>query len=112
MVGKPCQPSCQFFQCTQRALQPRRTKRGTELFCSWGEDLCIGPQCIHADCVRKKLKSDLTCGLEPPKPQQFKKVEQEFEVEPVKVSEKWSLDHVPIRAKTLKRIKALKYDID
>lgn len=112
LVGKPCQPSCQFFQCGQKALERKRTNRGTVLLCSWGGDTCVGAQCIYANCIRKKLKSDLTCGLEPPKPkQQPRKIEPKIDIE-TKDKSKWSLDQIPMKAKTLKKIKALKYDID
>ncbi|MGQ9719800.1 MAG: hypothetical protein ACUVXA_00560 [Candidatus Jordarchaeum sp.] len=112
MVGKPCQPSCQFFQCGQKAIDRKKTNRGIEILCSWGGDTCVGAQCIYANCIRKKLKSDLTCGLEPPKPQQPRKIEPEVDIGPRDKLEKWSLDHIPIKGKTLKKIKALKYDMD
>ncbi|MHA1605139.1 MAG: hypothetical protein ACTSWF_10875 [Candidatus Freyarchaeota archaeon] len=57
------------------------------------------------------MKSDLTCGLEPPKPKQQKRIEPRVDIESGKL-EKWSLDQIPIKSKTLKKIKALNYDID
>jgi len=113
LVGKICQPSCQFFQCLKNSIEMKRTNRGTVLLCALGGDTCIGTQCMYANCIRKKLKSDLTCGLEPPKPQeQLRKVEPKLEIEPKSKSEKWSLDQVPIKSKALKKIKNLDYDLD
>jgi hypothetical protein len=68
---------------------------------------------MYANCIRKKLKSDLTCGLEPPKPQEtLRKVEPELEMELRSKSEKWSLDQIPIKSKALKKIRSLDYDFD
>jgi len=111
LVGKPCQPSCRFFQCAQKALEIKRTKHGTVFLCSWGGDTCVGAQCVYANCIRKKLKPDLTCGLEPPKPKQQRRIEPEIDIESRDL-EKWSLDQIPMKSKTLKKIKALNYDID
>jgi hypothetical protein len=94
-------------------MEIKRNNRGTVLLCAWGGDTCVGAQCVYANCIRKKLKSDLTCGLEPPKPQEqeIRKVESKPEIE-AKKQEKWSLDQVPIKTKALKKIQNLDYDLD
>lgn len=113
MVGKPCQPSCQFFQCLKNAIQVKRSNRATVILCSLGDDPCIGSQCMYANCIRKKLKSDLTCGFESSKPkEQIRKVEPKLEIEQKNKSEKWSLDQIPIKSKALKKIRNLDYDLD
>jgi hypothetical protein len=91
----------------------KRNNRETVLLCAWGGDTCVGAQCVYANCVRRKLKSDLTCGLEPQnaQQQQERKVEPKLEIEPKK-QEKWSIDQVPIKTKALKKIKNLDYDLD
>ena len=93
-------------------MEMNRNNRGTVMICSLGGDTCIGTQCMYANCIRRKLKSDLTCGLETEKPQeQLPREEPKLEIEPKK-SEKWSLDQVPIKSKALKKIKNLDYDLD
>lgn len=94
-------------------MEARRNNRGTVLLCAWGGDTCVGAQCVYANCIRKKLKSDLTCGLEPQKPQQeqVRKVEPQLVVEPKKEGN-WTLDKVPVKSKALKKIKGLDYDLD
>ncbi len=37
--------------------------RGHTIWCSWLNDVCVGPSCSYAQCVRNKLLPDNRCGL-------------------------------------------------
>ncbi len=56
---RPCTPTCEFFRCAQRALVLRK---GTA-YCKWADDVCEGPKCNYASCLRGKLLSNGMCGM-------------------------------------------------
>ncbi len=37
--------------------------RGHTIWCSWLNDVCVGPSCSYAQCIRNKLLPDNRCGL-------------------------------------------------
>ena len=86
-MGRPCQPTCPFFRCSNRSLvfkgpRPHRSdKRGREArwakptppgsyatppipLCSMDYEPCQGPKCKYAFCEKRALLPDGTCGLE------------------------------------------------
>ncbi|MFX1486680.1 MAG: hypothetical protein ACFFBS_06280 [Promethearchaeota archaeon] len=94
---KICTPTCKFFKCAQHAITIREGRREEQtIACRFipGEDLCQGPKCNFAYCVKRKLRPDLTCGLSLPK-------EKPLHVEK---KEEWRKP-IPIKGKVLKRIK-------
>ncbi|MFH1328882.1 MAG: hypothetical protein ABIH76_08625 [Candidatus Bathyarchaeota archaeon] len=59
LEAKKCFTSCEFFRCSQREIQ----FRGNGVYCKSTEDLCDGPSCTHAICIRNRLLADGLCGL-------------------------------------------------
>ncbi len=72
-----CRPDCPYFRCLKktlafkttsgRLLKPREYRRGSRraiAWCLWANDLCQGPRCQYASCVKHAMKPDGTCGLE------------------------------------------------
>jgi len=37
--------------------------RGGKVYCRFADDLCSGPNCKYAICIRNRLLPDGTCGL-------------------------------------------------
>jgi len=54
-----CWPRCISFKCGRRSM----LIRGQTIWCSWLNDLCAGPSCSYALCIRSKLLPDNRCGL-------------------------------------------------
>lgn len=93
---KPCAVSCKLFKCTQNAIVVRKNKNGNPIvMCRFvpGDDICQGPRCNFAYCAKRKLKPDLTCGLDlaAEKPKYTEKREE------------WEKP-IPIKSKAMKRI--------
>jgi len=60
-----CNPNCQYFKCSKRALGPKKKIRGRfYIVCNFVEgDLCTGSRCTYSYCAKRKLRPDGTCGL-------------------------------------------------
>lgn len=54
-----CVPQCVWFKCGKNVLQVR----GNTLWCNYFEDVCVGPRCPFAICIRNKMLPDNRCGL-------------------------------------------------
>ncbi|RLF09540.1 MAG: hypothetical protein DRJ97_05755 [Thermoprotei archaeon] len=79
-MGKPCEPTCPFFRCSNRAMifkGGRFGKPGLQkgrasgskmdppiVLCSMLNDPCQGAKCRYAFCEKRALLPDGTCGLE------------------------------------------------
>jgi len=56
---RKCSPNCEFFRCSQKALQFRSGKA----YCRFADDVCEGYTCKYAFCIRNRLLPDGVCGL-------------------------------------------------
>lgn len=83
-----CNPTCQFFKCSKRALGPKKKVRGRlRITCNFVEgDFCTGSRCTYSFCAKHKLRTDGTCGLvqRPQSKQDDEIIEQKYEKELIK----------------------------
>jgi hypothetical protein len=106
-IQKPrkCIPICDSFRCSQRALEIRFQNNRKIAWCNYvpGGELCEGPNCNYAICLKHKLKSDNTCGL-------YTQPKKEIEVDDnTDYKDKWEKE-VRVKDKVMKRFKdKLKY---
>lgn len=80
-MGRPCDPTCPFFRCSNKALikggrfgkpGPQRGRGGPRAdpphagfpMCGMLNDPCQGAKCRYAYCEKRALLPDGTCGLE------------------------------------------------
>jgi len=63
-----CKPTCPLFRCSKNALvvvtRFYRGKPRKVMLCRWVGDLCVGPKCQYAYCIRRAMLPNGTCGLE------------------------------------------------
>ncbi|RLI06554.1 hypothetical protein DRO32_05355 [Candidatus Bathyarchaeota archaeon] len=55
---RPCDPTCKFFRCAQRAL----VIIGGKPWCRLANDVCDVARCGYAICVRRRLLPGGICG--------------------------------------------------
>ncbi|MHA1356792.1 MAG: hypothetical protein ACTSRC_01635 [Candidatus Helarchaeota archaeon] len=83
-----CNPNCQYFKCSKRAMGPKRKVRGrTRIICNFvSGDYCTGSRCTYSFCVKHKLRPNGTCGLTNQSQRKIddEKIEAEYEKELIK----------------------------
>lgn len=85
--GIYCNPLCPYFRCSNRSLDIRSTRAGTDVkavaFCRWVGDQCIAGLCQYAYCVKRYLLPGNRClyGVERSKKRDQQDIFRELDLE-------------------------------
>ena len=108
-----CNPNCQFFKCSKRAMGPTRKIRGrTRISCNFVQgDLCTGSKCTYSFCQKRKMLSDGTCGLRERSggKETDDKIEAKYEKELIKKDQQSSQYTSLMKDKYRKKLKGKKW---
>lgn len=109
-----CNPTCKFgdFQCSQKNLgQKFKNNKGWWVYeCNYvgdGQTWCEGSTCKYAICIKRKMKTDGTCGMTlgpKPKKTDWDEDDEEYEAD-VDIQKIQQKSKIRIQDKALKKFK-------